>query len=145
MRHAITLTHLYTGLKFLRDAFFSTSRRPTNALALRTPKSMFYWEVSKNFHCNYLLEMLMNGFSKNSNSLFLEHQCMPFDGWKKDYREMNNCSKVILVQNKWAQSCIGHQCFNKKNCKGKIKFCKSMLIPRCQCRDFQMVFKMCPW
>ena len=86
MRHAVTLAHLCTSLKFLRHTFFSmsktdmdilreavfcTPRRPTNALALRTSKWTFYWEVSQHFKCNHYSEMLMDGYSKNSNNLFL--------------------------------------------------------------------------
>ena len=33
--------------------------------------------------------------------------------------------------------------FSKKNCKGNKSFAVSMLIPRCQCQDFQLAFKMC--
>ena len=74
--------------------------RPVNALELRTPKWMFSWEFSQNFHCNYYFEMLIDVCSKNSNNLF-SRTAMDASGWmKKDHREMSNCSKVILVRNK---------------------------------------------
>ena len=43
------------------------------------------------------------GDPKIKITFFLKHQSMPLDGWKKDHGEMSDCSKVIVVPNKWAQ------------------------------------------
>ena len=83
--------------------------------------------------------MLMDGFApKIQATFFLEHQWMPLDEWKKIMEKW-------VIEAKWYKSDIDHKCciFSKKNMLGKKTLAVSMLIPRCQCWDFQMAFKMC--
>ena len=119
MSHAKSHPHLCTRLHFFGHAFFSTSkmdinlsrwevfhmpRRSANVLELRTPKWMFYLDISQSFRRNKFFKMLMNGFSKNWNTFFLYATPMDVSRWMKEHhREMSNCSKVIMVPNKSAQ------------------------------------------
>ena len=62
------------------------------------------------FSLKLFFEMLMDGWSKNSNNLFTK---TPMDAseWIKKYKEIINCRKVILVPNK----CIGNVLFFQKH------------------------------
>ena len=75
MSHSMARANICTSLKFLKHAFFCTSKMgmnflsrvvfrtpisPANILKWRTPKLMFYWEASQNVHWKKFFEMLMN-------------------------------------------------------------------------------------
>ena len=61
------------------------------------------------------------GAPKIQTTLFLGNQLMPGNGWKEDHREMNNCSKVILVPNKQVEELYWCHNYFFFNWKGKIK------------------------
>ena len=95
------------------------------------------------FLLKLFFEMLMDGWSKNSNNLFTK---TPMDAseW------MNKKWKWLIVERRyWCQIidykiCIGNVLFFfKKILWGRNKILLLMLTARWQCIDFQMAFKMC--
>ena len=75
---------------------------------------------------------------KIQTTFFLECQWMPQMDEKKYHREMSNWSSV-MQELYWSYVLF----FQKDFVREKLNFGASMLIPRCQCWYFQMIFKMC--
>ena len=91
MRHVIACIDLRTRLNCLRDGFFCMSKMDTNlwrwmvykCTRIMDSKTNILMESFPTFLLKLYIEILMDGCSKTSSNIFLEHQWIPLNEWKK--------------------------------------------------------------